>query len=107
MIQPINGPKKLLYITIGRRLDETEIYIIIIILKTVVHLDLKKCLYVPEYHRNLVSMCKLDVISFNFMVGDNMCSLDKDKYCYGSSIFVDRLYHFNLDDVFSLTHVSC
>jgi len=42
------------------------------------------------------------------MVVDGMFSLYKNKYCYGSGILMDGLYHFKLDDVFSksLFHVE-
>lgn len=72
-------------------------------------LDVKECLYVPEYSRNLEPMNKWDAISFKFMVGDDMFSLYRNKYYYGSSILIDGLYSFNLDgffkSMFNVEHV--
>jgi hypothetical protein len=62
-------------------------------------LDVKECLYVPEYSRNLEPMNKWDAISFKFMVGDDMFSLYRNKYYYGSSILIDGL--FNVEHVVS------
>ncbi len=39
------------------------------------HLDLKKCLYIPECARNLVFVAKLDNIGFDFKVRNDCFSL--------------------------------
>jgi hypothetical protein len=43
-----------------------------ITLETSLHLGLKECLYVFECARDLMSMSKLDVINFKFVVGEDM-----------------------------------
>lgn len=52
-----------------------------LILDTSYHLDLEKCLYVPECARNLVSVAKLDKLGFKFEIGNGVFSLCKNKYC--------------------------
>ncbi|RDX91723.1 hypothetical protein CR513_26263, partial [Mucuna pruriens] len=48
------------------------------------HVDLEGCLYIPRYARNLVFVSKLDDLGFNFKIEDNVFSLFKDMYYYGS-----------------------
>ncbi|RDX90728.1 hypothetical protein CR513_27380, partial [Mucuna pruriens] len=74
------------------------------------HVDLEGYLYIPRYARNLVSISKLDDLGWRqCKVGDNVFSLCKDMYCYGSSTLIDDLYCFNLDAKFtkSLFNVEC
>ena len=80
-----------------------------LILDTSCHLDLEKCLYVPDCARNLVSVGKLDDLGFNFKIGHNVFSLYKQQYYYGSGTLINGLYRFNLDEyfvesLFNVTH---
>ena len=68
-----------------------------LILDTGCHLDLEKCLYIPECARNLVYVGRLDDVGFNFKIGKNVFSMYKQKYYYGSNALIDCLYCFNLD----------
>ncbi|RDX74091.1 hypothetical protein CR513_46201, partial [Mucuna pruriens] len=71
--------------------------------------DLEGFLYVLGCARNLVFVSKLDDLSFNLKIGDNVFSLFKDMYCYGSGTLSDSLYCFHLDAKFmeSLVNVEC
>ena len=79
-----------------------------LILDTGCHLDLEKCLYVHECARNLVYVGRMDNVGFNLKIGNNVFSLYKHKYYYGSCALIDCLYCFNLDVNFakSLFHVE-
>ncbi|KAL8151085.1 hypothetical protein V2J09_020893 [Rumex salicifolius] len=72
-----------------------------LILDTGCHIDLKECLYVPECARNLVSISRLDSLSFNVKFGHGGFSLYRNDYFYGSGTLFDSLYRFNLDAKFS------
>uniref|UniRef100_A0A2P2MWM4 Retrovirus-related Pol polyprotein from transposon TNT 1-94 n=1 Tax=Rhizophora mucronata TaxID=61149 RepID=A0A2P2MWM4_RHIMU len=72
-----------------------------LILDTKCHLDLVKCLYVPECARNLVSVAKLDEVGFNLKIGNGAFSLYRHSYYYGSGTLVDDLYRFNLDAMYA------
>ena len=61
------------------------------------HVDLQRCLYVLGCARNLVSVEKLGRLGFSFKIENNVFSMFKNMYCYGSSTLVDGLYCFNLD----------
>ena len=80
----------------------------ILIFNTRCHLDLENRLYVPKCARNLVYVGRLDDVGFNFKIENNVFSLYKHKYYYGSSALIDCLYRFNLDVNFfeSLFHVE-
>jgi len=80
-----------------------------LILDTGCHVDLKGCLYVPRWARNLVYVARLDALGFNFKIGNNEFSLFKDMYCYGFGTLIDCLYCFNIDEKFkeSLLNVEC
>ena len=67
-----------------------------LILDTGYHLDLEKCLYVPQCARNLVSVSMLDKLGFKFEIGNGVFSLCKNKYCYGSGALIEDLYRLIL-----------
>ena len=74
------------------------------------HLDLEKCLYVPDCARNLVSVGKLDECNFNVKFENGTFSLFKNKYYYGCGTLINGFYHFNLDEksiesVFHVEHI--
>ena len=46
-----------------------------LILDTGYRLDLEKCLYVPKCARNLVSVSRLDILGFDFRIGNKCFSL--------------------------------
>ena len=81
----------------------------ILILDTGCHVDLEGCLYVPRCAKNLVFVAKLDRLGFSFKIENNVFSMFKNMYCYGSSTLVDGLYCFNLDVKFkeSLFNAEC
>ena len=59
-----------------------------VILDTSCHVDLEKCLYVPKCARNLVYVGILDDVGFKFKIGNNVFSLYKHKYYYGSGALI-------------------
>lgn len=67
-----------------------------LILDTGCHLDLEKCLYVPDCARNLAYVGKLDDVCFYFNIGNSTYFLYRHKNYYGSSALMDGPYHFNL-----------
>ena len=79
-----------------------------LILDTGCHLDLEKCVYVPNCAKNLVSVEKLDDVGFHFKIGNSTFSLYRHKYCYGSGTLMDGLYRFNFDIKYakSMFHVE-
>ena len=100
-IQPIRRSDQFLYMgnIMKARIEGIGTYHLI--LDTGYHLDLEKCLYVPECARNLVSVAKLDKLGFKFEIGNGVFSLCKNKYCYGSGALIEDLYRFNLDVMFA------
>lgn len=65
------------------------------------YLDLEKCLYVLKCARHLVSIAKLDKSGFKSEIGNNVFSLCKNKYYYGSGALIEDLYRSNLDVMFA------
>ncbi|KAI5409610.1 hypothetical protein KIW84_055153, partial [Lathyrus oleraceus] len=109
-IQTIKGSEKFLYMGNKMKTQIEGIGTYRLILDTGYHIDLKSCLYVPRCARNLVYVAKLDELNFNFRIGNNVFSLLKNSYYYGSGILVEGLYRFNLDvnfkeSLFNIEHV--
>ena len=100
-IQPIRRSDQFLYMGNRMKARIEGIGTYHLILDTSYHLDLEKCLYVPECARNLVSVAKLDKLGFKFEIGNGVFSLCKNKYCYGSGALIEDLYRFNLDVMFA------
>ena len=107
-IQPISGTEK--YLFMGNRMKARieGIGTYRLILDTGCHLDLEKCLFVPDCARNLVSVGKLDDDGFIFNVGNGVFSLYRHKYFYGYGTLMNDLYRFNVDVKYteSLFHVA-
>ena len=108
-IQTIRGTEKFLYMGNRMKARIEGIGTYRLILDTGCHIDLEGCLYVPGCARNLVSVAKLDLLGFSFKIENNVFSMFKNMYYYGSGILVDGLYCFNLDVKFkeSLFNVEC
>lgn len=100
-IQPIRRTDQFLYMGNRMKARIEGIGKYRLILATGYHLDLEKCLYVPECARNLVSVAKLDKLGFKFEIGSGVFSLCKNKYSYGSGTLLEDLYRFNLDVIFA------
>ncbi|KAL2246808.1 UNVERIFIED_CONTAM: Retrovirus-related Pol polyprotein from transposon TNT 1-94 [Sesamum indicum] len=100
-IQPINGTEQYLFMRNRMKARIEGIGTYKLILDTGCHLDLQKCLYVPECARNLVSASVLDNNDFCFEIKHGTFKLLKQKYCYGSGTLLNELYRFNLDEKFS------
>ena len=79
-IQPINGTNEFLYMGNRMKARIEGIGTYRLIMDTGCHIDLEKCLYVPECARNLVSVGKLDCMGFKFNVGNGVFSIYKHKY---------------------------
>lgn len=67
-----------------------------IIMDTGYILDLINTLYVPSYSRNLISISKLDKLSYSFLFNNSTLSICKDSQCIGSGYICDGLYRLNL-----------
>ena len=67
------------------------------ILDTGYRLDLEKCIYVPECARNLISVSRLDILGFDFRIGNKCFSLYRWKCLLGTGTLLDALYCFNLN----------
>ena len=65
-IQTINGNEQFLYMGNRMKARIEGIGMYRLILDNGCHLDLEKCLYVPDCARNLVSVGKLDDLGFTF-----------------------------------------
>ena len=66
LIQPIKESKKFLFMVNRMKARIEGIGTYRLILDTGYRLDLEKCLYVPEYARNIVSVSRLDILGFDW-----------------------------------------
>jgi len=74
-----------------------------LILDTGYHLDLMDTFFVPSIIRNLISLSKLDVAGYYFMLGNGCFSLYKCTCVIGSSTLYDGLYKLNLNNLYAET----
>ncbi|KAL2237500.1 UNVERIFIED_CONTAM: Retrovirus-related Pol polyprotein from transposon TNT 1-94 [Sesamum indicum] len=100
-IQPINGTEQHLFMGNKMKARIKGIGTYRLILDTECHLDLEKCLYVPECARNLVSVSVRDNTCLCFKITHGTFKLLKKRYCCGSGTLLNGLYRFNLDEKFS------
>ena len=63
-------------------------------------LDLSETIYVPSISRNLISVSRLSVFSFNGKFGSNSFSLFKNSRFIGFDFLIDGLYKLKLDNIF-------
>ena len=108
-IQPIKESEKFLFMGNRMKAQVEGIGTYILILDTGYRLDLEKCLYVPECARNLISVSRLDILGFDFRIGNKCFSLYRRKCLLGTGTLLDALYCFNLNSEFaySLFNVEC
>ena len=108
-IQPIKESEKFLFMGNRMKARIEGIGTYRLILDTGYRLDLEKCLYVPECARNLVSVSRLDILGFDFRIGNKCFSLYRQKCLLGTGTLLDALYCFNLNSEFaySLFNVEC
>ena len=71
-----------------------------IVLDTSYCLDLEKCLYVPDFSRNLVSVSRLDVLGFDFRIGHGCFSLYHGTNLYGTGSLSDTYILFQSEFYF-------
>ena len=108
-IQPIKESEKFLFMGNRMKAQVEGIGTYRLILDTGYRLDLEKCLYVPECARNLISVSRLDILGFDFRIGNKCFSLYRRKCLLGTGTLLDALYCFNLNSEFaySLFNVEC
>ena len=108
-IQPIKESEKFLFMGNRMKAQVEGIGTYRLILDTGYCLDLEKCLYVPECARNLISVSRLDILGFDFRIGNKCFSLYRRKFLLGTGTLLDALYCFNLNSEFaySLFNVEC
>ena len=72
------------------------------------HLELKGCLYIPEYIKNLISVSSLNKSDYSIYFNKNVFIRNNDSFiCWG--ILVDNLFHITLISLLSVVennHVS-